>query len=309
VPSGSRAQPLRVVSVLPAATEIVAELGALDSLVGISHQCRLPEGARDLPLVTSGAVDGSSSAIEIHERVAGLVASHRSLYALDAETIASLHPDVILTQALCDVCAVSEDDVRALATSLAPSPSVVTLGASTLDGVFDDIATVGEALGLAAESGRLLAALRARMRRVHDILAASRAPRPRVAVIEWTDPPFAAGHWVPEMVRRAGGTDVLAVAGQRSREVTWEMVADAAPGVVVIAPCGYHVQRAADEARVLLSTSEWFARRTVWAMDAVSLVSQPGPRLVEGIEVLAAICNPGLFPVPSTADAIPVSFA
>ena len=278
-------------------------------LVGISHQCRVPDGASELPRVTSGSLDDGMSAIDIHERVAVLAQAQRSLYTLDSGTIASLHPDVILTQALCDVCAVSENEVRALASMLSPSPSVVTLAATTLDGVFNDITTVAQALGLENESDRLLTSLRTRMRRVHNILAASRAPRPRVAVIEWMDPAFAAGHWVPEMVRRAGGADVLAVPGQHSREITWEMVVDAAPGIVVIAPCGYGVERAADEARVLLSTNEWFERRTLWAMDSASLVSQPGPGLIEGIEVFAAIFNPGLFPVPSPAQAIPLAIA
>ena len=296
-------------SALPAATEIVLALGAEDSLVGISHQCRLCEEAAALPMVTRGNVDETLPAVRIHEHVAGFVESGRSLFALHADVIESLHPDVILTQALCDVCAVSEQDVRALASRLSPSPRVVTLNATTLDGVLDDIAAVGEALGLHGECDRLLASLRARMRRVHNTLAASHAPRPRVAVIEWTDPPFAAGHWVPEMVRRAGGADILAVPGQHSREVTWDMVADAAPAVVVLAPCGYDVERAASEGRALLGTHGWFQRRTVWALDAAGLVSQPGPRLVDGIETLAAIFNPGLFPPPRTARAIPLAIA
>ena len=278
-------------------------------LVGISHQCRLPDGEGELPRVTSGSIAGGMSALDTHERVTVLAQAEQSLFALDAAAIAALHPDVILTQALCDVCAVSASDVRALASTLSPSPSVVTLGATTLDGVFNDITTVAQALGLESECDRLLTSLRTRMRRVHNILAASRAPRPRVAVIEWTDPPFAAGHWVPDMVRRAGGADVLAVPGQHSREVTWEMVTDAAPGVVVIAPCGYDIERAAGEARVLVDGSDWFERRTVWAVDAAGLVSQPGPRLVEGIEVLAAIFNPGLFPVPPTSCAVPLTSA
>ena len=309
MPSRPRARPLRVVSALPAATEIIASLGAADALVGISHQCRPPGAAESLPRVTRGYIDGALPALDIHQGVAALAGGGQSLYALDSAAIATLHPDVILTQALCAVCAVSETDVRTLASTLTPSPSVVTLGATTLDGVFGDIAAVAEALELQAEGERLLTSLRSRMRRVHNVLAASRAPRPRVAVIEWTDPPFAAGHWVPEMVRRAGGADVLAVPGQHSREVTWEMLADAAPGIIVIAPCGYGVERSADEARVLLGKSEWFGRRTVWAVDAEGLVSQPGPGLVEGIEVLAAIFNPALFPAPSTTRAIPLSVA
>ena len=309
MPGRSRAQRLRVVSVLPAATEIAAALGAGDSLVGVSHQCRMPDGLPELPRVTSGSVDGTLPAAGIHARVASLVGSHEGLFALNREAIAELHPDVILTQGLCEVCAVSEQDVRALASTLSPSPSVVTLGATTLEGVFTDIVTVAEAIGLGPEGERLVESLRMRMRRVHDILSSSRAPRPRVAVIEWTDPPFAAGHWVPEMVRRAGGADVLAVAGQHSREVTWEMVADAAPEVVVVAPCGYDVERAAEEGRALIARDDWFQRRTLWAVDAARTVSQPGPGLVDGIEVLAAIFNPGLFPILSSTRAIPLSIA
>ena len=308
MPTRLRARPLRVVSLLPAATEIVTVLDAAELLVGVSHQCPRPPEA-ELPLVTCGRIDGGMPAAGIHERIASMLGAQQSLFTLDAELIAGLHPDVILTQALCEVCAVSEQDVRALAATLSPSPSVVTLAATTLEGVFTDIATVAEALGQANEGERLLASLRARMRRVHNVLSSARAPRPRVAMIEWTDPPFAAGHWVPEMVRRAGGADVLAVAGQHSREVTWEMVVDAAPGVIVFAPCGYGIDRAAEEGRALLGSDDWFERRTVWAVDAATLVSQPGPGLVDGIETLAAIFNPALFPPPSTTRAIPLAVA
>ena len=309
MPGRSGARPLRVVSLLPAATEIVAALGAGEWLVGISHQCRVPDGLREPPRVTSGSVDGTLSAAGIHARVAGLVSAQEGFFALNGSMIAELHPDVILTQALCAVCAVSEPDVRALASTLSPSPGVVTLGATTLEGVFTDIMAVAEAIALAPDGERLVASMRTRMRRVHNILSSSRAPRPRVAVIEWTDPPFAAGHWVPEMVHRAGGADVLAVTGQHSREVTWEMVADAAPGVVVVAPCGYDVARAAEEGRALIAGDDWFGRRSVWAVDAARLVSQPGPGLVDGIETLAAIFNPGLFPVPPPARAVPLAIA
>jgi iron complex transport system substrate-binding protein len=307
VPHRARTKPLRIISVVPAATEIIIALGAGESLVGVSHQCTLPAGAGALPCVTAGTIDSSVAAADINAQVATRAESAPSLFTLLDDRIAALHPDVIITQTLCGVCAVSEGDVRALATKLTPSPRIVSLGATTLDGVFADITAVAEVLDLHLESERLLSSLRTRMRRVHNLLSASRAPRPRVAVIEWTDPPFAAGHWVPEMVYRAGGTDVLTVSGQHSREVTWDAVADAAPAIVLIAPCGYGVERSAEEGRALVADNAWLQRRTVWALDAAGLVSQPGPCLVDGIETFAAIFSPGLFPVPLVTKAIPLS--
>jgi iron complex transport system substrate-binding protein len=252
-------------------------------------------------------IDSSVNAADINAQVATRAESGRSLFTLLEDAIAALHPDVIITQRLCDVCAISEGDVRSLAGKLTPSPRIVTLGATTLDGVFADIGAVADVLDLHRESEQLLSSLRTRMRHVHDTLAASRAPRPRVAVIEWTDPPFAAGHWVPEMVHRAGGTDVLTVSGQHSREVTWDTVADASPAIVLIAPCGYDADRSAEEGRALVAESDWLQRRTVWALDAAGLVSQPGPRLVDGIETFAAIFNPALFPAPLATRALPLS--
>jgi iron complex transport system substrate-binding protein len=257
--------------------------------------------------VTSSAVDGSAPAAEVDARVRALSERGTSLYALDERTIAALRPDVILTQALCDVCAVSEVDVRTLASRLEPSPAVVSLGASSLDGVFADVARVADALDLRDEGEELLTGLRARMRHVHDILKAARAPRPRVAVLEWTAPVYAAGHWVPEMVHRAGGVDVLARAGDHSTMRTLAEVAAADPEVLIIAPCGYDAARAAAEARRSLQQSDWTALaagRRVWAVDANGLVSRPGPRLVEGIELFAEILHPELFAAPSPARAV-----
>lgn len=294
---------------MPAATEIVIALGAADALVGVSHQCTLPPEMGPVPVVTTGAVDGAQHPADINADVARLSGTGASLFGLLGDGIASLQPDVILTQALCDVCAVREDDVRALANTLSPSPTVITIGAATFDGIFNDVTVVAGALGRADAAERLLAALRGRVRRVHDTLSASRAPRPRVAVIEWTDPPFAAGHWVPEMVWRAGGLDVLAVAGQHSRAITWESVISAAPEVILIAPCGYDVVRSAEEGRALVSGNAWAQRRSVWALDATNLVSQAGPRLVDGIETMAAIFNPALFPAPPSSHAVALSLA
>lgn len=287
---------MRVVSLLPAATEIVAALGRADVLVGVSHQCDLPRGSRRVPRVTWPAIDPDAPAETIDAEVRARAAAGAALFGIDAEAVAALRPDLILTQAVCDVCAVSEGDTRALAARLAPPPAVLVLGATSLDGVLADIGRVAAALGAAGAGERLTTALRDRMRRVHETLKAARAPRPRVAVLEWTDPLYAAGHWVPELVRRAGGIDVLAKPGTHSLATTVDAVRAADPEVIVIAPCGFDVERAAAEGASLLAGDAWsWARdRRVWAVDAGALTSRPGPGLVRGIEVLAAVLNPGV---------------
>jgi iron complex transport system substrate-binding protein len=299
---------MRIVTLLPAATEIVAALGAGHQLVGVTHECDYPRAVGDRPRVTASAVDAHAAPGEVDAAVAALAAGGGAIFTLDEAAIARLAPDVVFTQALCDVCAVSEDDVRALAARLAPPPRVVTLGGSTLAGVFDDVRRAGDALGRGDEAAALVAALEARLRRVHETLKAARAPRPRVAVIEWTEPVYAAGHWVPEMVRRAGGVDVLATPGEHSRPRALAEVEAADPEVVVIAPCGYDAPRAAAEAARVLARPEWaWARgRAVWALDANALVSRPGPRLVDGVEALAALLAPSLFPPPPADQAVQV---
>ena len=190
-----------------------------------------------------------------------------------------------------------ESDVRAVAAQLSPVPRVITLSATSFDGVLDDIRVVGEAMDLADEAAEFLSGARARLRTVHDTLKTAKAPRPRVAVIEWGDPLYAAGHWVPEMVRRAGGVDVLATPGEHSVVVTLEMVRAADAEVILIAPCGYDLARSATEGARLLARAEWaWAReRRVYALDANAFASRPGPRLVDGVEVMARLFNPTLF--------------
>jgi len=299
---------MRIVALLPAATEIVAALGALDQLAGVTHECDFPADAARRPRVTASAVDAHGSPGAIDAAVAELAAAGGAIFSLDAAAIAALAPDVIVTQALCDVCAVSEGDVRARAARLPSAPRVVTLGGTTLDGVFDDVRRVGAAIGRDAEAAALVASLAARLRRVHDTLRAARAPRPRVAVIEWTEPVYAAGHWVPEMVRRAGGVDVLARDGEHSRPRPLAEVVAADPEVVLVSPCGYAARRAADEAARLVGAGAWgwLAGRRVWAMDANGIVSRPGPRLVDGVEAMAAIFNPALFDAVAADRALPV---
>jgi iron complex transport system substrate-binding protein len=288
-------------SQLPAATEIVAALGALDQLVGITHECDFPPEVASLPRVTSSAVDRDAGSAQIDAAVRSLSTSGAAVFRLDDALVARLAPDVLVTQSVCDVCALPESEVDRALASLGGRARRVTLGATTLDGVWDDVRRLAEALGRADEGAALVASLVERMRRVHEALKAARAPRPRVVVVEWLDPLFVAGHWTPELVRRAGGIDVLAKPGMHSVTVDVATVRDARPEVILFAPCGFGVDRAAAEARALLGTSEWSWASGVacWALDGNALTSRPGPRLVDAVEVMGAIFAPGLFDAPS----------
>ncbi len=288
----------RVVSLLPAATEIVAALGAVDQLVGVTHECDHPSEVARLPRVTSSAVDRDAASGAIDAAVRALASAGAPVFGFDADRFAALAPEVVLTQSLCDVCALPESEVDRAIGALDVTPSVVTLGGTTLDGVWSDVRRVGAAIGRREEAETLLARLDARMRRVHETLKSARAPRPRVAVIEWLDPLFVAGHWSPELVRRAGGVDVLAQLGAHSVQVAVDAVRAAAPEVILFAPCGFDVDRAALETEALLEREEWqwSSACARWALDGNALTSRPGPRLVDAIEVMAAIFAPDLFP-------------
>jgi iron complex transport system substrate-binding protein len=298
---------MRVVSLLPAATEIVAALGAEQELVGVSHECDHPASVCNQVRVTSAAISASASSATIDRDVRELSAAGGSLFAIHDDVIAATHPDVLLTQALCEVCAVSEHDVRAIASRLDPVPDVITLSGTTLDGVFDDIRRVATAIGRDDEAERLLLSYDRRLRRVHERLKAARAPRPRVATIEWTDPVYLAGHWTPEIIRRAGGADALGQAGEHSRKATATEIEAATPELLIVAPCGFGLTRARAEAASLLSRPEWRWARSIpaWVLDGNALLSRPGPRLVDAVEVLAAVMHPDLFGTPATTFALP----
>jgi iron complex transport system substrate-binding protein len=295
----------RVVSLLPAATEIVAALGALDQLAGVTHECDHPPEVAHLPRVTSTTVDRDAGSGAIDAEVRALAATGAAVFTLDAALVAALAPGVLLTQGVCEVCALPESEVDRAVAALGTAPVVVSLGGTTLDGVWDDVRRVGAAIGRRAEAEQLIASSEARVRVVHETLKAARAPRPRVAVLEWLDPLFVAGHWSPELVRRAGGVDVLAQPGMHSVQIDVDAVRAADPEVLLFAPCGFDVRRAAREARALLDTDPWrWARgRGAWALDGNALTSRPGPRLVDAIETMAAIFAPGLFENPRPAYA------
>lgn len=295
---------MRLLSLLPAATDIACTLGAADRLVGITHECDAP-AARAVARVTGTPVDVHAAAASVDMAVRALHDAGAPLFTLDEAAILAAAPDVILTQALCDVCAVSEADVRALAARLTPAPRVLSLGATTFDGVLDEIRVVGEAIGLADEADEWIAGARARLRRIHEALSGVKAPWRTVAVVEWTDPLYAAGHWTPQVVRRAGGRDVLAEPGSHSLVVDVGIVRERAPELVLVAPCGYDLDRASAAGAELLARDDWgwAAAREVWAVDANRLLSRPGPNVVRAVEVLAEIMHPALFgpPDPSLA--------
>jgi iron complex transport system substrate-binding protein len=268
-------------------------------LVAVSHACDYPDIVRRLPRVTSSRVREGRS-VDIDRDVRDLSATGAELFALDGPAIAKLAPDLIVTQTLCDVCAVNEADVRRLAATLPAPCDVVAIGARTLDDVLTSIDHLAVHLNVPEEGVEVVAGLRFRMRRIHEQLKAARAPRPRIAVIEWAEPLFAAGHWVPDMIARAGGIDVLATAGDHSVATSVDVVRQAAPDLLVFAPCGFGLERAATEGSALLSHPAWAWARDLpsWAIDGNALTSRPGPRLSTGVETLARIMHASLFGAP-----------
>jgi iron complex transport system substrate-binding protein len=279
----------RVVSLLPAATEIVAALGATGRLVGVSHECDSPPEVRTLPRVTYTTVDNARPSSAIDRQMAATRASGESPVRVDLDLLRRLAPDLVIGQSVCEVCAVGEDELARAAATLTPRPAVVTLHAHSLDGVFADIARVGEALDLADEAAELVAGLRYRLRRLQRAHAPT-TPRPRVLVVEWLDPPYVAGHWVPELIEIAGGVDVGSRPGERSRSRPWTELRGLAPDIVVIACCGFDISRARMEfAAVTDPDALALFRRRVEFLDGNAYTSRPGPRLVDAAEILSQL--------------------
>lgn len=288
---------MRVASLLPSATELVHFAGAGDALVGVTHECDFPAGVERLPKLTSSQIGANLSSAEIDAAVRRLTDS-ASLYALDAALLERLSPDLVLTQGLCEVCAVSANVVEAALAALKNRPEVLSLDPDSLEAVLDDAVRVGDALGRGGETRAKVANLRGRLARVEEAVAGLTPPR--VGCLEWLDPPYSAGHWVPEMVRLAGGEELFAAPGEPSVRLTWRSVFEAAPEVLVLMPCGFDARRAAEEASALPQLPGWeelpaVRAGRVWAVDANSYFSRPAPRLVEGVEILARILHPETF--------------
>jgi iron complex transport system substrate-binding protein len=296
---------MRVASLLPSATEMVHFAGAGDALIGVTHECDYPPGVERLPTLTSSKIGHDMTSAAIDAAVERHLTDAGSLYALDARLLEELAPDLIITQGLCDVCAVSMDLLEEAVAGLGNEPALLSLNPTSLRDVLDDATRVGEALGRGDETRDKVATLEARLARVEETVAG--LPRPRVGSIEWLDPPFSAGHWVPEMVRIAGGEEILAGSGEPSARLTWEDVFEAAPEVLVLMPCGFGTGRTVEEARrVLPGLPGWddlaaLRDGRVWAVDANSYFSRPAPRLVEGVEILVRILHPEAFAGAPTA--------
>lgn len=292
---------MRIVSLLPSATEIVFTLGRGDELVGVTFECDHPPAARERRIVSTSALPEGLTPGEIDAEVAKRVAAGEDLYRLDEGALAELDPDVVLTQDLCAVCAVAVDDVGAALAHLGCRAEVVTLDPSSLDEVLASVETVGRALGASVEATAVVATLAARLSELGRRLDG--APAPPVLVLEWTDPPFSAGHWVPDLVTAAGGVPVLADPGGDSRRRSWAEVSGAGAEVVVVAPCGFHLEAAAVMAKDLVDAGRLPLDAQVWAVDADAYVVRPGPRLVDGVELLAAVLHPDLVGEPEPGRA------
>ncbi len=296
---------MRIVSLLPSATEIVYALGLGEELVGRTHECDFPPDVESVPVMTADvAGSATESGRDIHERVTGSVHAGSSIYRLDSQALAAARPDLILTQELCEVCAVSYRDVtqavREIGREGGGDISVVSLEPTSLEGILNTISTVGAMAEAEDEAVGLMEILRERLGAIENRVLERRlsGTRPRrVVCLEWLDPPFAAGHWVPEQVRRAGGWDLLGAEGERSRETTWEAVREVDPEQLMLMPCGFDTTRTVDEFD-RMSRPDWFdelravRRGEVFALDGSGYFSRPGPRIIDGIALLAELFDP-----------------
>jgi iron complex transport system substrate-binding protein len=283
---------MRIVSLIPSATEILFAVGAGDRVVGVSHECDHPAQVRGLPVLTGSFLRPGMSPAEIDAAVSAQLKDGKSLYTLDEARIAALEPDLVVTQHLCPVCAVSTGVVDAALRPLPRCPDLLSLDPKGLEDVLEDIRRVGEATGNAERAAAVVRDFERRREAVHTAVAGK--PRPRVLALEWVDPPFLGGHWVPEMIEHAGGLDALARPGDASARVTWGQIAAADPDVIVVMPCGFDEAGTRDQIELLAGNPEWNALRAVregrvHAVDANGCFSRPGPRLIDGIERLAWI--------------------
>jgi iron complex transport system substrate-binding protein len=297
---------VRLVSLLPSATEIVYALGLGDDLAGVTFECDEPPAARADKTIVVGGLDTSRMAPgDIDRYVRSRLAAGEDLYTLHARALAGLAPDLILTQDLCRVCALPSGHVNDALDYLGCRADVLTLDPHSLDEVLDSIVLVGQRAGVPERAAALVAGLRERLEAVAERVATAGA-RPRVAVVEWVDPPFTAGHWVPDLVTAAGGRPVAARPGVPSVQTTWADIAAAEPELVVVAPCGYHLAGAAEQARLAVAQLPGVP---VWAIDADGIVVRPGPRLVNGVEALASVIHPGAVPAPPPGSVARVTAA
>ncbi|MGH9407577.1 MAG: cobalamin-binding protein [Terriglobia bacterium] len=298
---------MRICSLLPSATEICFALGLNRSLVGVSHECDYPDPARALPKLTRSNLPANVASSEIDRAVSSALEVEGSLYDLDLPLLKSLEPDLILTQRLCDVCAVSFDRVQEAVNSLPSRPRILNLEPRSLDGVFASILEIAEAANVEDAGRRLVASLRERVEQVRQT-AAKAESLPRVFCMEWVDPPYCGGHWIPELVEIAGGVDRLANRHRPSRRIEWQRVLDYAPEVVILTCCGFELERTIKEAAVLAGFAgverlPAVQNDRVYATDGSHFFARPGPRIVDSLEMLAHLIHPELFNPPPLSAA------
>jgi iron complex transport system substrate-binding protein len=287
---------MRIVSLVPSATETLFALGLGPDVIAVTHECDYPPAARELPKITRDVLPAGLSAREIDAAVKERTLAGESIYELDDELLRDLRPDLIVTQQLCAVCAVSYDDVRAIAEEIETHPSVVSLDPRTVGEVLGDVRTLAQLTDRKDQAVSLVRDASGRIDRVR--LGVRGARRPRVAALEWLDPPFAAGHWTPQLIEYAGGEDVLGFAGEKSEETSWEVVEAAQPDVVIVMPCGFDAEIGHREAEMHRDELVRVGAGEVVAVDAAAYFSRPGPRIIDGLELLAHILHPEAFPEP-----------
>lgn len=299
---------MRICSLLPSATEIAFALGLGDAVVGVTHECDYPPEAKKKPVVVKNAFNaGAMASGEIDRTVSRHLQAKQSLYLIDISRLKEANPDLILTQDLCDVCAIEPDEVLKAVTSLPQKPQLITLAPHLLDDVLKDIERVGEAAARQSAASSLIESLRERIHFVTE-QAKKSTHRPRVACLEWLDPLYNAGHWIPEMVELAGGTAGLAEKGRPSTKIEWERVIEFSPEVIVLMPCGFDVERTLKEAPLIQRLPDWknlpaVKQGMVFAVNGHTYFSRSGPRLVDGLEILARVLHPELFPDDVPPDA------
>ena len=292
---------LKICSLLPSATEIVFALGRGADLVAVTHECDFPPEAARLPVITRSALEHRThGSREIHNHISSAIHAGSSIYVLDRDLLERLNPDLILTQELCDVCAVSYEVVERAVHRLEGQRVILSLEPTSLGGILETVEQVGEATGTQARAGAVARELQQQIDQI-AVRTQTASGGPRVFAMEWLDPPFTAGHWVPEMIRLAGGRDELAQEGCPSSQIDWSRIAEHDPEIIILMPCGFTLERTSEEfARVTLP-DEWrglsaVRSRQVYAVNGSAYFNRPGPRIVEGLEILAEIMHPELFP-------------
>jgi iron complex transport system substrate-binding protein len=287
---------MRIVSLVPSATEMLFALGLGDAVIGVTHECDYPPAACELPQLTATVLEAGLSAAAIDTAVKAVVGEGKALYTLDEERLAELEPDLIVTQAVCEVCAVSYDDVVEVAGRLPSRPRVLQQDPSTLGDVLGDVVRLADAAGIAEHGQGLRDALEGRLGAIRA--ATGDAPRRRLLALEWLEPPFLGGHWIPEMIEIAGGENLAGSSGQKSAQVEWEDLRGLGPDVVVSMPCGWYLEDSREQALAHREHLESLGAQQVFAVDAASTFSRPGPRLVDGVELLGHLLHPELVDPP-----------